>query len=292
MKRIIFYTILSALCLPLFAADDIVCVATTYEYISDNARETPVEAERTAIERAKQKALEEKFGVDVSAITNTLITNRSDADAQSQTNVFSFGGTAVRGEWIETTTEKVLEKTFVDGFWHVKVRVEGKARNYTAEKTDIRYTFVRDEQDVEPPVSFRDGNDLFLRFSSPVAGALCVYLVDEEQNAFCLLPYPSQPTGCQSIEANKDYIFFSEKYDRSAQEYTVNTERESEQNVLYVIFSPNAFSKANDRPSGVNWRNEQMPRQLLYEDLLKWLSRNQTKDPAMVVKREIITIRK
>ena len=75
----------------------------------------------------------------------------------------------------------------------MKVRVVGRARNYSTEKMDIRYTFVRSVEDLESPVTFRDGNDIYLRFSSPVAGSLCVYLVDEDQNAFCLLPYATSP---------------------------------------------------------------------------------------------------
>jgi len=289
MKRILLYSIAALLCLPGFAAKDIVRVEATYEYVSSNPHETPDQAERTAIERAKQKALEDKFGIDVSSVTNTFI---SQKDQASQTNVFALGGTSVRGEWIETIKEQVIEKTFVQGFWRVKVHVEGRARNHATEKADIQYTFVKDVQDLESPVTFRDGSDLFLRFMSPVAGHLCVYLVDEAQNAYCLLPYMSQQNGSQAIEANKEYIFFSEKYERGAQEYSLNCANSSEQNALYVIFSPNDFTKAADHQAGKNFRDEQLPRELSYEAFLKWLSRNQTKDPDMVVRTSIISIRK
>lgn len=290
MKRILLYVLISVLGFPLFAANDIVRVSATYEYVSDNSRETPEQAEQTAFIRAKQKALEDKFGLDVSSVTNTFITNRGDAS--SQTNVFSIGETAVRGEWIETTKEQVLEKTFINGFWSVRVRVEGKARANATEKADIRLAFVRNTRDVESSVSFRDGDDLYLRFCSPVAGSLCVYLVDEEQNAFCLLPYPSQPTGSQPVEANREYLFFSGQFDPQAQEYTLNCQRSSEQNALYVIFSPNSFTKAADSQGGTNFRDEQLPRELSYEAFLKWLSRNQTKDPDMQVRTSIISIRR
>ena len=289
MKRILLYSIAALLCLPGFAKNDIVRVEATYEYVSNNPHETPEQAERTAIERAKQKALEDKFGVDVTAVTSTLISNK---DKSSQTNVFALSGTSVRGEWIETIKEPVIETTFVQGYWRVKVHVEGRARNYTTEKADIQYTFVKDIQDLESPVTFRDGNDIYLRFSSPVSGHLCVYLIDEAQNAFCLLPYMSQQTGSYAIEANKEYVFFSEKFERGAQEYTLNCERSSEQNALYVIFSPNDFTKAADHQAGKNFRDEQLPRELSYEAFLKWLSRNQTKDPDMIVKTSVIPIRK
>ena len=196
MKRILLYSIAALLCLPGFAKNDIVRVEATYEYVSNNPHETPEQAERTAVERAKQKALEDKFGVDVSSVTSTFISKKEQS---SQTNVFALSGTSVRGEWIEAIKEQILEKTFVSGFWRIKVRVEGRARNYTTEKADIQYTFVKDIQDLESPVTFRDGNDIYLRFSSPVSGHLCVYLIDEAQNAFCLLPYMSQQTGSYAI---------------------------------------------------------------------------------------------
>lgn len=293
MKRIILLCLCFSGTMLVFAAKNIERVSTTYEYYSNNPNESPEQAERIAIERAKQKALEEKFGVDVTNITNTILTNRSGkGKSESTSNVFSMGETAVRGEWVETLKEQVLEKSFSDGFWHVKVYVEGNARNYSTEKVDIQYAFVRDIQDVESPVTFRDGNDIFLRFNTPVAGQLCVYLIDEEQNAYCILPYASNSLGAQIVESNKEYIFFSHRFDANADEYTLNCQHSTEQNMLYVVFSPNDFTKAADKQGGKNFRDEQLPRVLTYETLMKWLSRNQTKDPDMVVRREIITIRK
>lgn len=291
MKRLLIGFLCALGGMSCFAAGEIVHVSATYEYISDNPDETPAQAERAAIEHAKIKALEDQFGVDVTRVTNTLMTNRSGG-GQEQSNVFALGGTSVRGEWIETTKEKVLEKNYIDGFWKIKVHIEGRARNNVGEKADIRFALVKDVMDMETPAAFRDGSEIFLRFSSPIAGHLCVYLVDEEQNVFCLLPYPQQQSGSQTIEANREYIFFSPKYERGAQDYTLNCQRSSEQNALYVVFSPNDFTKAHDKQGGKNFRNEQLPRELSYEAFLKWLSRNQTKDPGMIVKTSIITIRK
>lgn len=294
MKRILVSLLLAcftAFCL----ADDIVRVSAIYEYTSNNVNESPEQAKNKAFEAAKQKALEDRFGLDVSKITNTLQINRSNGkEVNSESNVFSMGETAVRGEWIETIREQVLDQTYdaKTGFWIVKVRVEGRARNYSTEKADIQFSFLKDEDDMEAPVAFRDGSDLYMRFSSPVSGQLCVYLVDENQNAYCLLPYMSQQTGSQPIVANKEYLFFSTDYDKGAQEYTLNSERSVEQNLLYVVFSPNEFTKAADKQGGKNFRDEQLPRELSYEAFIKWLSRNQTKDPDMVVRSTLVTIKK
>lgn len=274
-------------------AGDIVRVATIYEYVSNNPNEGPEQAKINAFVAAKQKALEERFGLDVSKITNTLQINRNDGkEVKSSSNIFSVGEVAVRGEWIETISEQVLSQSYVNGFWVVKVKVDGRARNYSTEKADIQYTFLKDVDDMDAPVAFRDGSDLFLRFISPVAGQLCVYLVDETQNAYCLLPYMNNQTGSQRIDANKEYIFFSTKYDNDADEYTLNCERSLEHNAIYLVFSPNDFTKAVDKQGGKNFRDEQLPRELTYEALMKWLAKNQTCDENMVVRREVVTIRK
>lgn len=292
MKRTSLIICVLLICLVSFAGD-IKHISITYEYISDNPNETPEQAEQTAIQMAQQKALEEHFGLDVVGITSTMQRNRQEGQQVSSTSdVFSLRETSVRGEWIETTSQKVLNKIFEKGFWHVKVYIAGRARNHSTEKPEIQYAFINNAHDKQNRDQYYDGDDIFLRFTSPVSGAVCVYLVDTEQNAYCLLPYQSNAVGYQPIEANKDYLFFSEMVDPNADEYSLNTMQSSEQNALYVIFSPNTFTKAVDKQAGTNWRDEQLPRFLSYEDLMKWLARNQTRDENMVVRREVITIRK
>lgn len=288
------FSIICALLMCLVSlVSDIKHISITYEYISDNPNETPEQAEQTAIQMAQQKALEEHFGLDVLGITSTMQRNHQEGQQVSSTSdVFSMRETAVRGEWIETIKQKVLDKTFEKGFWHVRVYIEGRARNHSTDKPEIQYAFINNAHDKQNRDLYYDGDDIFLRFSSPVSGALCVYLIDTEQNAYCLLPYQSNGMGYQSIDANQEYLFFSTSTDPNADEYTLNTMQSSEQNALYVIFSPTTFTKAADQQAGKNWRDEQLPRLLSYEDLMKWLARNQTRDENMVVRREVITIRK
>lgn len=292
MKRTSLIICALLICLVSFAGD-IKHISITYDYISDNPNETPEQAEQTAIQMAQQKALEEHFGLDVVGITSTMQRNRQEGQQVSSTSdVFSLRETSVRGEWIETTSQKVLNKTFEKGFWHVKVYIAGRTRNHSTDKPEIQYAFINNAHDKQNRDQYYDGDDIFLRFTSPISGALCVYLVDAEQNAYCLLPYQSSTIGYQKIDANQEYLFFSTSTDPNADEYTLNTMQSSEQNALYVIFSPHTFTKAVDQQAGKNWRDEQLPRQLSYEDLMKWLARNQTRDENMVVRREVVTIRK
>lgn len=274
-------------------AGDIRRISLTYDYLSDRADETPAQAVQTALLRAKQKALEEQFGIAVSSVQSTLVHTRAEGEnASSTTDLFALNEVAAKGEWIETIEEKVISKEYRNGFWQVRVYVEGKARSLSAQKTDIRYAFINNAHDRDTRAVFYDEDDLFLRFSSPVEGALCVYLVDESMTAYCLLPYQSAGCGFQSVMAGKDYLFFSSSAEQDADEYVLTTQRASEQNALFVVFSPNTFTKANDREGGFNWREERMPRQLPYGDFIRWLARNQSRDPEMVVRKEVITIRR
>lgn len=274
-------------------AGNIEKVSITYTYESNNPHETRAQAEQKAIERAKSKAMEEAFGLNVGAVNSTIIRNIAEGDKVNSTNdVFSLQETSLRGEWIETIKEEILETTFKNDFWIVRVHVSGRARSHSAAKANIHYALVRDLLEVDNRDQFRDGSDLYMHFSSPVSGSLCVYLVDENKDVFCLLPYSSSSTGCQEVEANKDYTFFSEKMDKNAEELTLTCERSVEQNAVFVVFTPNGLIKAKDNKGGENWRGESLPRQLSYNDFMKWLAKNQMHDEQMVVKTEVITIRK
>ena len=274
-------------------AGDVKHIRITYDYISEDPSESPDQAERNAVVCAKKKALEEHFGLDVVGMTSMFQAERVEKDdiAYSE-NFLSLNEASVRGEWIETITETIQDKRYVDGYWHIRVYVEGRARNHSTDKPQMQYAFINNLHDRESRKLYYDGDDIFLRFSAPVNGALCVYLVDEEQNAYCLLPYQSSTIGYQPIKANTNYIFFYKKANPQADEYILNTQYGTEQNALYVIFSPNTFTKAADQRAGKNWRDEQLPRQLSYADLIKWLAKNQTRDENMVVRREIVSIKK
>lgn len=282
------------LCFSLFSlAGDIEKLSIDYTYESNDPHESPDQAQHTAIQRAKAKAMEERFGLDVSSVNSIVQRSRTEDDeASSVTDVFALRETSVRGEWIETTEERILETTYRDGFWRVRVFVSGTARNHSTPKAGIRYALIRDLAEVDNRDQFADDDPLYLRFSSPVSGSLCVYLVDENQDVFCLLPYMAATSGCQTIRANRDYLFFHPSDARNADEYSLTAERSVEQNAVYIIFTPRPLIKAGDRKGGSNWRKQPMPRQLTYREFTAWLSRNQTQDPDMVVKTEVITIRR
>lgn len=291
MKKVVLI-ILCVLSLPLFAAKDkLTNVSITYDYLSNDRNESKAEAEIHAIEKAKRRALENAFGVDVSSIMVSMDKETfNHGRLFNDEEFFSLGSTVAKGEWIETISEKILNIYHDGELWHVRVFLEGKAREKSGVPIDVQYAFINNSHDKQNRTTYYDNDDILLRFTSPVAGALCVYLIDSEKTAYCLLPYMHSDKGYQDVRANKEYLFFSSDTDKEADEYVLTTQTEVEHNVLYVIFSPNKFTKARDKKGARNWRKQQVPRNLPYKDFVEWLAKVQTADKNVQVRTEVISI--
>lgn len=259
------------------------------EYLYYVPENVPIEiARQTAIERARLEALATAFGTSVSQVNTTSMTN---SNGQSELSFMSSGGSEVKGEWLEDTREPVAEPFYEQGMLCIKARVWGKAREIVGAAIDIDTRVLRNGLDTRFESSdFRDGDDLFLYFRTPVKGYLTIYLVDAEQEAFCLLPYMRDTNGKAEVMNNVDYVFFSPQAadvnKHLVDEYTMTCNRGIEQNEIYVIFSPNEFAKANDRQTDMN-----LPRELPFADFQKWLNRNRMRDKAMTVIRKPIIVR-
>ena len=266
-------------------------VSVTYEYNSNDRNESQALAEQHAFEYAKRKAIEEQFPILVTSSTALSTTEQVQNDSSTlDEHFYSSYQTIARGEWIGLPEEKVLESYHNGEHWVVKVHVEGLMREKTAKPIELSYAFIRNQAERENRIQYTDGDNLLLRFQSPVDGALCLYLVDAEKGpkAYCLLPSETEKKGYQPVSADKKYTFL----DFKDQSVVVNTSREQEFNTLYLLFSPNSFAKALDRNGGKNKDGDLLPRNLSYSDFQAWLVKAQTADEQMVVIREVIEIRK
>lgn len=279
MRKLVF-SILTALVVSAAFAQKVKTVEATYTYIApDNM--SPAEARRTALERAKVQALADAFGTLVSQTSSAIVNNR---EGQSTVDFLSIGGSDVKGEWIETLSEDV--KTEIQqGSLIFKASVRGKAREIVSSPLDLKVHLLRNGTESKFESStFRDGDDMYLSFSAPVDGFLAVYLIDDDRQAFCLLPYRNQTDGIFPIAAGEHYTFFHtesapQNMRSLVDEYYMICNRETEQNAIYVIFSPKKFIKASDRAGeGV------LPRTLPYADFQKWLTKCRTHDTDMNVR--------
>lgn len=145
---------------------------------------------------------------------------------------------------------------------------------------------------------FKNNDDFFLYFKSPVNGYLTIFLFDIAANqAYCMLPYQDSGSGSYPITFGQDYYFFSPSHARP-EDGTVDElvltcapEKPEEYNQLYIIFSPNKYGRAlskNDQQQ----RDDGLviPSSLDYKDFNKWLMKCQQKDEEMEVRRIPIKI--
>ena len=253
------------------------------------------QAKRTAVERAKIQALATEFGTIVSQSSTTSIAN---INGESSTNVLTLSDTDVKGQWIEDLGEPRVQVNYEGDMLVVTAKVKGKAREILSAGVDFTSKILRNgKEDKFESDDFKNGDDLYLAFQTPAKGYLAVYLVDAENRAYSLLPYRNMDDIYQ-VNANKRYLFFSQEEAPAEEqplvdEYALTCERQMEYNYIYVIFSRNQFTKANDAAS-----NKQIdgyagaPRELSYEDFQKWLGKCMKHDAEMNMKKIPITIKK
>ena len=251
---------------------------------------TMEQAKRTALDRAMIQALADEFGTIVSQSNATRVENQN---GQTNIDFLSIGGSEVKGEWIETIGDPIYNIRYEGDMLVVSVKVKGKAREIVSAGIDFQAKVLRNGTDDKfESDQFRSGDDLYLSFTSPVSGYLAVYLVDADNQAYCLLPYRNQTDGIYPVKANQRYLFFNVKEapqnERSyVDEYVMTCSRLSEQNHIYVIFSPNQFVKATDNKS-----NATLPRELKFEDFQRWLTKCRKHDKEMNLRMIPIIIKK
>lgn len=248
------------------------------------------EAKRIALEYAKIQLIADEFGTLVSE-SNINITENKNGNSSS--TFHSLSSSDVKGEWIETTEEPKFQISFEQNMLIVKVKVAGRIREIKSAKIDCNAKILCNGTETRfEQTEFKSGDQLFLQFSSPVDGFLAVYLIDSNKDAYCLLPYQSDSDGKTAIKHGHEYIFFSQKEspeeERSlVDEYVMTCDKDIEYNQLYIVFSPNNFTKALDKNAG-----ETLPRMLSYEDFHKWLAKCRRHDVKMTTEIKYITIKK
>lgn len=266
-------------------------VSATYTYYAPETMSIE-EAKRVALDRAKIQGIADEFGTIVSQSTSTVITNK---DGESDTQFFALGGSEVKGEWIKTIDNPEFKLKFENHFLVVTCTVKGIAREVIQEKIDFIAKTLRNGTSLKyESIDFRNGDDLYLFFESPVNGFLSVYLLDETtQTVYSLLPYKSEKIAVTPIEGNKEYVFFSireaENADRSkVDEYNLSCNADKEFNTIYILFSPSQFGKRN----GFKANFENVPNSIPYKDFKQWLSKAMIKDNNIQTTQISITISK
>lgn len=242
------------------------------------------EAKHTALDRAKISAIADAFGTLVTQNNSTVITNQN---GESDNRFFSLGGSEVKGEWIETTKEPVYSIRYEGGMFVVSVEVTGRIRELLDVGLDLTVKILRNGVESKyESTDFRNGDDLYLMFKSPIDGYLLAYMYDETSNQVVrILPYIQSTQGNVSVRADKEYVFFKKhKNDRhKVDEYTMTASEPVEFNTLYVIFSSKEITKTIDKSD----EDKDGIRVLDFADFNKWLSGVKTQSSAKVTEKTI-----
>ena len=252
---------------------------------------SPNEAIGTAIEKAKIQALADAFGTLIDMHSTSVMQNDN---GRSNSTFLSLGESSVKGEWLGDTRTPETEVMIEGDFLVAKAKVWGRAREIVSAPIEITSNLLKQTNGKHDEDQFHHGDDLYLSFKSPVKGYLAVYQTDAKGDAYCLLPYADDEDGQFVVKANKSYILFSKDHVEKGEkcdEYIMTCEKGTvEQNMVYIVFSPNKFTKANDEESNrvmdVNGDKELLPRFLPFTDFQRWLlkCRRADKDMQMIIK--------
>ncbi len=269
-------------------AQNVVKVSGEYTYYAEG-NESVNEAKNKALEGAKLQALAKEFGTVVS---QSNMQQETSMDGKESSYFSSLSSNEVKGEWLETVGEPEYNIDFAGDVIVVICKVGGKARRISNESVDFIAKILRNGKEEKfADVNFRNGDDMYLLFRAPVDGYVAVYLIDETPEAFCLLPYMDNASGRQKVKHNKEYVFFAEglspEGSGTVDEYTLTSSKDIERNQIYVIFSPEPFTKAMD-----SQLDEGLPRQLGFDKFSHWLSASRRRDTKMGLKVMHINIKK
>lgn len=244
------------------------------------------EACQLALLKAQNEALADEFGTYV-VQDGVMITENRNGTSDQQ--LYSVSQSQVKGEWLGDTEPPRFERLTQDGRDYVKVSVRGRAREITGAGVDFIAKPLRSSLDLRhASTEFREGDDLYVFFRTPQDGYLCIYLFDKAQDeVYCLLPYQESNGAAYHVSHDTDYYLFSKSKARTGEpvtelEMTIAEGRREEFNDLYVVFSPNSFSKANTSAAERQLSEDLVvPRSMRYKEFNKWLVKYRTKDKDM-----------
>lgn len=276
------------------SAQNTVTASGTYTYYAP-MNVTPDQAEIAAVERAKVAIIEKEFGTVVGVSNYTEILNEGE---QSSVKFLSLGESEVKGEWIETIGKPAILHEFANNMQVVTVAIRGRIREVKTAKIDFDAKVLRNGiTDRFESTEFRNGDDVFISFQTPVDGYVAVYLYDlSGVNRLLPMKYSGHPAF--SVSADTKYVFFADgvsRYDDIVNknqnsihsDYGLTCAGESEVNRIYIIFSPNKFSTASDNITD----DVTAPASIDFDGFQKWLGRCRKRDKDMSLKIRDVVIR-
>lgn len=288
MMNKVLLLLLAIMCLPMVGmAQKTATVNGKYTYeVGENDNITLREAKRKCIELAKAAAIKAEFG---ELITSDVIDSNIETNGEATSSYFWENTVAMaKGDWLGDTRDPEIQISYIDGKLIFTAEVWGTAREIMQARTDLEWKIMKDGLDgKEEAQQLNSGERVYVSFRSPADGYVAIYLIENDDNTSCLLPYRKNTTGRHQIKSGRDYTFFDKETDPEATAYNLTTQNASEDNQLVIIYSPNPFTKCNDVS-----KNTKRPNALTTHDFQKWLLKCQRADRDMIVNKKWIRINK
>ena len=261
-----------------------------------------------AMELAKQQAM-------INAIDNAFGSYvEQDSDMYIEEGKVDFkiiGHTLVKGDWLKTMREKYKEESKeVKGnngketeIW-ISCKIKGMVREITKPQINLNFEPRSCLNSLCRTYSFNSGAPMYLSFSSPVDGYLSIYIIEDDQMAYRLLPYQEMPEKylhAIPVKADMEYMFFAngESYNyfedfsySMVDEIYLETAKEKEFLDLYVIFSSEKYKKPLLKASENITNAYVLPKTLEEDEFMEWLQDSRVYDSEFLYNRITLTVSK
>lgn len=271
------------------SAQKVKTVETEYTYCAP-PNLSPMEAKNVAINRAKAEAIANTFGFIVSS--NNFL-GMDNVNGQSHTSFSTLSESEVKGEWLrDLEAPKVVKMVPMEDLTLcVTVHVKGEAKEIVSSSVNYEVKTLRNgEEDVFESDEFKEGDRFYMSFISPVDGYLAVYLIDDNDRAWRLLPYANSSDPSFRIVHGKKYVLFSEQF--GDEEIEVTCDQEMEFNHIYTFFSPNKFTRPLDNDASQKDDRLVLPPNLSLKEFQKWFVGIRKHDKELTTNRKTIKITK
>ena len=251
---------------------------------------TALEARDEAIKFAKVEAIAKKFS---KIVTSNSYMGMDKVDNEEHTMFSSLDECEVKGEWLYDLEPPTIVRWEPQEDYSalITVRVKGKAREIVSAPVKFESKILRNGTvDRAESTDFMDFDKFYMSFRSPENGYLAIYMLDDEGQAFRLLPYSNSDKPVFRVEHDKRYTFFTREDGGNG--IQAHCRQPIEFNHIYTIFSPTEFTKPLD--NGVSKADDGtlLPPILSLQDFQKWFVSIRKYNSKLSVNRTTIKVRK
>ena len=290
---------------PLFViAQDSKGVVAKGEYLTKFETSTIELFKAKCIELARINAIENVFGKVIMQGNSTYIQNSTNNLKNENYNSFNFiSDTYVNGEWLydieKPKIDLVIQKgsNNEDEIW-IKVTVYGKISELKSTAPDFNFiTLSCDNKEDCETETFKNGQDFFVKFISPINGYLSIYLdVPVDNKTYKIFPYKySKNTSSTKVEADKEYFLFSKNKnilnepidELSAYLTKINS---PELYKIFVMFSPENDINKPILTTSNNYNKLELPDGINSLDFQKWIQKIKASNKSVQILTKYITI--